>query len=129
MKTKKLLNIGLILAVILSMTIIGCKKDVDKVQTIPDEGQINAGLKATAAGSIVSTGTVVNGNYTGGVVLTSANSVTLKVAVTAIGTYNLYSNTVNGYSFSKSGSFTATGMQFVTLPGTGTPVATGITLF
>ena len=129
MKTKKLLNIGLILAVILSMTIIGCKKDVDKVQTIPDEGQINAGLKATAAGSIVSTGTVVNGNYTGGVVLTSANSVTLKVAVTAIGTYNLYSNTVNGYSFSKSGSFTATGMQFVTLPGTGTPVATGINTF
>ena len=107
---------------------MGCQKDVDKIQAIPDDGQ-TAGLKAAATGSIVTAGTVVNGQFQGGVALTTANSVTLKVTVTGVGTYNLYSNTVNGYSFAKSGSFTATGTQFVTLPGTGTPTATGVNTF
>ena len=128
MKSKNLLNLGLILIVILSMNIMGCQKDVDKIQAIPDDGQ-TAGLKAAATGSIVTAGTVVNGQYDGGVALTTDNSVTLKVTVTGVGTYNLYSNTVNGYSFAKSGSFTATGTQFVTLPGTGTPTATGVNTF
>lgn len=127
MKAKNLLN--LILAVIVALNFLGCNKDNDKIQTTPDNAQVAAGLKAAATGSIVSTGTVVNGNYQAGVALTSANTVTLKLTVTAIGTYNLYSNTVNGYSFSKSGSFTATGTQNVTLPATGTPVATGVNTF
>ena len=126
MKTKNLPTLGLILIVILSFR--GCQKDTDKVQPVSDNGN-NIGLKAAATGSIVTAGTIVNGTFQGGVVLNSTNSITLKVTVTAIGTYNLYSNTVNGYSFSKSGSFTATGTQLVTLPGTGTPVATGTNTF
>ncbi|MEI7662205.1 MAG: hypothetical protein WCK34_08405 [Bacteroidota bacterium] len=129
MKTKNLLSALMILAVIFSMSFMGCEKDINKVPTSTDNGQNNSGLKAAATGSIVTAGTVVNGDYRAGVALASANTLTLKVAVTAIGTYNIYSSTVNGYSFSKSGSFTATGTQVLTLPATGTPVATGINTF
>jgi len=128
MKTKKLLNLGLILAFALSMSIMGCKKDIEEIQTIPESGH-NGVLKAGAVGTIVSSGTKINGDYRAGVALNSSNSVTLKVIVTAIGTYNIASNTVNGYSYAKSGTFTATGIQYVTLPASGTPVATGINTF
>ena len=128
METKKILNLGLILAVILTLGFSACQKESGKIQTTPDN-ENNAGLKATATGSIVSTGTVVNGTYIGGIVLTTANTLALKVTVTGIGTYNINSSTVNGYSFSKSGSFTATGTQTITLPATGTPAATGINTF
>jgi len=129
MKTRKILNSILILVFIMSMTIIGCKKDLDSIQPNPDMEQINAGMKSAATGSIVSAGTVVNGAYCGGITLNSVNSVTLKVTVTTTGTYNISSNVVNGYSFAKSGSFTSTGTQFVKLPGTGTPVSAGINTF
>jgi len=129
MKTKKILSLVMILAVIFSMSFMGCEKVSDKTQTGPGQGQVISGLKAAATGSIVTTGTVVNGNYPVGVALTAANTLTLKLTVTAVGTYNITTSTVNGYNFSKSGSFTTTGAQTITLPGTGTPVATGINTF
>ncbi len=129
MKTKNYLNLGLILAVLFSMSIMGCQKETEKIQPTSDNGQINSGLKATATGLIVTAGTIVNGTYKPGVVLTTANTVTLKVTVTAIGTYNIVTSAVNGYSFSKSGSFTATGTQLITLAGAGTPAATGLNTF
>ncbi len=128
MKTKNLLRSVLALVVILSLSFMGCQKEADKIQTVPDNGN-TAGLKAAATGSIVTTGTVVNGIYKAGVALNTANTLTLKLTVTAIGTYNITTSTVNGYNFSKSGSFTATGAQTITLPGTGTPVTTGINTF
>jgi len=129
MKTKRILNSISTMIVILSITIMGCKKDLDTIQPNPEGGQLLAGPKASAAGSIVSSGTVINGVFYGGIALNSANSVTLKVTITTAGTYNISSNTVNGYNFSKSGSFTSTGTQYVTLPGNGTPLATGINTF
>jgi hypothetical protein len=71
------------------------------------------------------TGTTVNGTYTQGVALTAANTATLNVNVTTIGTYTITTNVVNGISFSKSGTFTTTGPQTVTLDGAGTPTASG----
>jgi len=129
MKTKQFLNSILTLVIIMSMTIIGCKKDLDSIQPTPDSSQINTSPKATAVGSIVSAGTIVNGNFYDGVDLNSASTVTLKVAVTIAGAYNIRSNTVNGYSFAKSGSFTSVGTQYVTLPGIGTPGSAGINTF
>ena len=129
MRTKKLLNLSLIFAVIVTILLSGCQKEVDHVQPSPEKVQLNAGLKSTAAGSIVATGTIVNGDYRAGVALTASNSLTIKVTVTAIGTYDFTTNTVNGYYFSKSGSFTTTGTQTLTLPATGTPLATGVGTF
>jgi hypothetical protein len=73
----------------------------------------------------VCTGSTVNGVYTAGILATSANTVTLNVNVTATGTYAITTGIVNGFAFSKTGTFTATGAQTVTLVATGTPTVAG----
>lgn len=65
------------------------------------------------------------GNYVKDTTLNTTNTVTVQVNVTAIGTYSITTNTVNGYSFSGSGAFTTTGVQTVELDATGKPVAAG----
>jgi hypothetical protein len=72
------------------------------------------------------TGATVNGTYTVGTVLTSANTAVINVNVTAVGTYSISTTAVNGIVFSISnGTFTVTGPQTVTLTASGTPVAAG----
>lgn len=71
------------------------------------------------------TGFTASGNYAVGLPLGATNLATINVNVTAIGTYIITTNTVNGMSFSGSGSFTATGTQPVQLTGTGTPLVGG----
>jgi hypothetical protein len=65
------------------------------------------------------------GTYTQGTALTSANTVTVQVNVATIGAYTISTNTVKGVSFSKTGTFTTTGLQNVVLVGSGTPTASG----
>ncbi len=68
---------------------------------------------------------VLSGAYFTGVALTSSNTVQLQVTVAVPGTYNISTNTVNGVSFSKSGTFTSVGVQSVVLTGSGTPTNSG----
>ncbi len=68
---------------------------------------------------------VVNGTYTAGTVLTSANTITGTVNVTSIGAYSISTTSANGVSFSASGVFINTGTQNITLKGAGTPTASG----
>ena len=63
----------------------------------------------------------VNGTYVSRVPLKSSNTVEIKVSVTVIGNYSLTTDTINGIWFSKSGTFTSTGDQIITLNGYGTP--------
>ena len=81
------------------------------------------GTLLSAAG--VCTPITTGGTYTQGVALTSTNTATVRVTVNTVGTYTISTNTVNGVSFSKTGTFTATGAQSVILNGTGTPVNSG----
>ena len=90
-----------------------------------------AGAGSTAVYTLQSTagvcnGAVANGTYTSGVALTPLNNVVVNVDVTTIGTYNISTTVVNGMSFSKSGTFTTTGVQPVILVGSGIPVGSGI---
>jgi hypothetical protein len=73
--------------------------------------------------------TTVNGIYGINVPLTNANTVSIQVNVSSIGTYTLTSNTVAGLTFSKSGTFAATGVQSVVLNGAGTPTTAGANVF
>lgn len=73
--------------------------------------------------------TVVNGTYSVSVPLTTTNTIIVPVNVTTAGTYTLETNTVNGYKFAASGTFTSTGNQNVTLMGSGTPIAMGVDVF
>ncbi len=63
----------------------------------------------------------VSGNYIRGTALTAANTVTIKVNVTKIGTYDITIGESNGMTFSGSGALAALGEQTITLTGSGTP--------
>ena len=65
--------------------------------------------------------TDVNGTYISGIRLSSSNTVDINVNVTAIGNYTLTTDTINGVWFSRSGTFTNTGNQIITLNGNGIP--------
>lgn len=78
-----------------------------------------------AGGSGACTGAVVAGTFTSGTAVTTLNKVTLQVTVDSVGTYNISTSTVNGISFSVSGTFTVTGSQSITLTASGTPAADG----
>lgn len=71
----------------------------------------------------------VLGDYYVGKELTADNTMTLEVNVSATGYWNISTNTVNGYSFSGSGTFTTPGVQVIELVGTGKPNASGTNLF
>lgn len=65
---------------------------------------------------------LVQGNYTAGLDLTSANTVSLQANVTKKGQFSVTTSTVNGMSFSGSGIFPAIGMQTIVLTGSGKPL-------
>lgn len=75
------------------------------------------------------TGAVLAGTYEMGMPLTTANTVSLSVNVTKTGSYYLSVPAVNGISFSKTGIFLTTGVQTVTLTGSGTPSTIGTFIF
>jgi len=64
---------------------------------------------------------IIQGTYISGARLVSSNTVEVNVTVTTIGNYKLTTDTLNGIWFSRSGTFTSTGNQKITLVGTGTP--------
>ncbi len=74
------------------------------------------------------TPSTVNGTYQAGTALGAGNTVDVQVTVTTAGSFNITTNTVNGYSFAFSGNL-ALGAQTVTLVGTGTPTAAGSNVF
>lgn len=88
-------------------------------------GGTGTALGTLGASAGVCTPVTTGGAFTQGVSLTSTNTATVQVTVTIPGTYTILTNTVNGVSFSKSGTFTATGVQSVILNGSGTPVSSG----
>lgn len=72
------------------------------------------------------TGAVVNGTYTAGTALNAQNFVVINVNVLSPGLYTIATSTINGISFSATGTFNITGQRQVNLAGTGTPIVPGI---
>ena len=64
---------------------------------------------------------VLNGIYKQGITATTANTVQVQVTVASVGAYNISTNSVNGIVFSKTGTFTTTGVQNVILNASGVP--------
>ena len=67
----------------------------------------------------------VKGDYIEGLPLTEKNTIDLSVNVVSLVNYSISTSIVNGYSFTASGTFVKTGIQIVTLKGTGTPISSG----
>jgi len=91
----------------------------------------NFSIPVTPAGgnatfTITCTGATPVGTYVAGTLLTAANTITLNVNVTVIGTWSVTTTpAVNGITFSGTGTFAATGAQTIVLTGSGTPAAVG----
>jgi hypothetical protein len=88
---------------------------------------LNIGPLATYvlnSGANLCNGTV-GGTYTAGTALSAANTYTMQVFVAMVGGFTIATGSLNGMSFSRSGTFTSTGAQTVTLTGGGTPVSAG----
>jgi hypothetical protein len=64
-----------------------------------------------------------------GTPLADTNYLEVEVEITSAGTYNIKSDTVNGYSFSGSGKFDNTGVYMVKLRGQGKPTSAGQNVF
>lgn len=129
MKKQNLLQAALFLLAFLALTMTGCQKEPNDLHISKQNHNNGTIIPTGGGGTVICSSAVINGAYLAGVALTSANTVMISVDVTTIGAYTIYTNTVNGYSFSRSGNFTFTGKQNVTLLGSGTPVATDIYTF
>jgi hypothetical protein len=73
----------------------------------------------------------VNGTYTAGVALNANNYIDVWVNTTSIGSFNIYTDSVNGMSFASSSIETlgATGPNRIRLYSHGTPTTSGLTTF
>ena len=113
------------LLVLTSVLFMACQKEVSF-----EQGNSTASVGSLAVdGSGNCLGAVVSGSYYKDTAITASNYVDLSVQVDTAGTYTIASDTVNGYYFKATGTFSATGTQVVRLVGGGKPLAAGTNIF
>jgi hypothetical protein len=88
---------------------------------------VSDGTLGAAAG--LCTPVAFAGTYTHGVIMNSSNNIMIQVNVTATGSYNISTDTVNGVTFSGAGMFISTGVQSVQLNASGTPISAGSQIY
>ena len=72
---------------------------------------------------------IISGTYALGIPTSPSNTVQVQVTVVVPGVYTISTNTVNGISFSGTGTFSSVGPQNVLLFASGTPTKSGSTIF
>ncbi len=119
MKIIKLLSI----AFAATICFIACQKELNF-----DTNGISIGtLKKDAAGDC--SPSAINGIYTLDSTLKAENFIDVNVDVTTVGTYEIKSDTINGFSFKGTGTFGVIGNNVVRLYGSGKPTAAGVSSF
>ena len=101
---------------------ISCQKEL----TFNSDGISVGTLKKSPTGDC--TPAIVNGIFKVDSVLNNTNYVDVQVDVTIAGTFDVKSDTINGYSFHKSGSV-PTGLNVIRLYASGKPLAAGVNTF
>ena len=71
----------------------------------------------------------VNGTYSYNQALTDSNYLVVTANITLPGTFDIHTDTVNGYFFAATGTFKTAGLVQVTLAGMGKPSTSGVTDF
>jgi hypothetical protein len=109
----------------LLVVVIGCQKELSfEGDNTPAEGSLQSDVSGDCLPKSV------NGVYEAAKPLRpDSNTITVSVNVVKTGTYDIRSDTVNGYYFRGTGSFTTAGSNTVTLRANGTPFAAGINNF
>jgi uncharacterized protein (TIGR02145 family) len=80
-------------------------------------------------GTISCASALVCGTYMTGIPLAYTNLVAITVNPSFPGGYSIVTNTLDGFNFSKNGTFITTGNQTICLAGNGTPASTGTYTF
>ncbi len=113
------------LLIFVSVIFMACQKETsfEKGASTASVGS----LSVDASGNCL--GAVVSGTYMKDTAIKASNYVDVSVQVDTVGTYTISSDTVNGYYFKATGSFTATGTQTVRLVGGGKPLVIGTNIF
>lgn len=119
MKVVKYLLIAITGIVIAS----ACQKELD----FNFDGLAHGSLKSDATGDCLPS--TVNGIYKADSLLDNTNFIDIQVDLTATGTYEIRSDTVNGYSFRGVGTLGNAGVNTVRLYATGKPVVSGTDVF
>lgn len=120
------MKINFISCLVLSLFImLGCQKEVSlEAGNQESEGSLQS------AGSGDCLPKTINGIYEAGKLLVPVtNTIVVGVEVAQTGNYVISTDTINGYFFRATGSFTTTGSNTVTLRGTGTPFSSGVNNF
>ena len=122
-----------LVAVLLFLTLPVCTSSCSKEYSV--EGAVIGAISGgTAVYSIASSDgscsiPVVSGNYSTSRGLQANNTIVLQVKVTTIGTYVISTNIANGIQFTTGGNFTTTGLQTITMVGSGIPTGPGTFTF
>lgn len=119
----KKLSISLLALVMIAG--IACQKELSfELGDSPAEGSLQSDVSGDCLPKSV------NGIYAeNSALVPTVNTITVTVNVTKTGTYAIGTDTVNGYYFRGTGTFTALGANTVTLRGNGTPFAQGTNNF
>jgi hypothetical protein len=113
----------LLIATTAILFIAACQKQLD----FETDGLAHGTLKSDSTGDCLPT--TINGIYKADTALNSTNFIDVQLDLNATGTYDIKSDTVNGYSFRGTGSIGITGISTVRLFGTGKPLVTGTDIF
>jgi hypothetical protein len=107
------------------IVMVGCQKELSfEGSNSPAKGSLQADVTGDCLPK------TVNGTYVAASALVPAtNTITVQVNVGKTGTYVVGTDTVNGYYFRGTGTFTTLGATNVTLRGNGTPFAAGVNNF
>ncbi|MBK8521064.1 MAG: hypothetical protein IPL54_09325 [Chitinophagaceae bacterium] len=112
--------------ILLSFTIASCQKELN-FDTVPtSNGQAVGSLKSVSGNCLPS---LVLGNYVKDSVLKTSEVIEVAADITAIGTYQIKSDTIAGFYFTGSGSVTTTGLNNIRLAAIGTPSSAGTKIF
>lgn len=99
-----------------------CNKDL----TLNPDGISVGTLKNTGTGACLPI--TVNGIFKVDTILNNDNYVDVQVNVTVAGSFSIKSDTINGFSFSKTGTV-GTGLNTIRLYASGKPITTGVNTF
>ena len=117
---------NILLLMVIVLTYFSCQKEI----SFEGGNRLNIStgtLQADGTGDCLPK--TVSGTYIVAASLTATHSLSVQINAAETGVYRIFTDTVNGYSFSASGSFTTTGIQTVTLTGSGMPIAEGDNIF
>jgi hypothetical protein len=105
--------------------IVGCQKELSfELGNTPSKGSLQSDVTGDCLPK------TVNGIYVAASPLVPVtNTITVQVNVARTGTYVVNTDTINGYFFRATGTFTTLGANNVTLRGIGTPFTDGIDNF